>query len=96
MKLQQIFQALDEMSLRLFNRDHSVKEALHCIGVAKQLFPGRVSMDVIFGRPNQTTERLAKYYGNIFLWKLAYVSLNLTKFFSSTRIITLLCWISTH
>ncbi|XP_071535057.1 radical S-adenosyl methionine domain-containing protein 1, mitochondrial-like isoform X2 [Panulirus ornatus] len=49
-------QTLDETSLRLFNRDHSVKEAMHCIGVARQLFPGRVSMDIIFGRPSQTTE----------------------------------------
>ncbi|XP_045619968.2 radical S-adenosyl methionine domain-containing protein 1, mitochondrial isoform X1 [Procambarus clarkii] len=49
-------QALDAASLRLLNRDHSVQEALHCISIAKQLFPGRLSVDLIFGRPNQTTE----------------------------------------
>lgn len=53
-------QALDETSLRLLNRDHSVPEALHCINIAKQLFPGRVSVDLIFGRPNQTSGSLVK------------------------------------
>lgn len=50
-------QALDEKSLRLLNRDHNVKDAVRCTEVARQLFPGRASMDLIFGRPYQTKER---------------------------------------
>ncbi|XP_042228643.1 radical S-adenosyl methionine domain-containing protein 1, mitochondrial-like isoform X2 [Homarus americanus] len=53
-------QALDESSLRLLNRDHSIKEAMQCIHVAKQLFPGRMSIDLIFGRPAQTTQSWAQ------------------------------------
>lgn len=50
-------QALDDSSLKFFNRDHSVEEALKFIEYAKKLFPGRVSLDLIFGRPRQTHKR---------------------------------------
>ncbi|XP_063597352.1 radical S-adenosyl methionine domain-containing protein 1, mitochondrial-like [Penaeus indicus] len=50
-------QALDDSSLKFFNRDHSVEEALKSIEYAKKLFPGRVSLDLIFGRPRQTLKR---------------------------------------
>ncbi|XP_047478804.1 radical S-adenosyl methionine domain-containing protein 1, mitochondrial-like [Penaeus chinensis] len=50
-------QALDDSSLKFFNRDHSVEEALKSIEYAKKIFPGRVSLDLIFGRPRQTHKR---------------------------------------
>ncbi|KAK4328420.1 hypothetical protein Pmani_001168 [Petrolisthes manimaculis] len=50
-------QSLDNDVLRHLNRDHSVSDAVACINVAQQLFTGRVSLDAIFGLPNQTLER---------------------------------------
>ncbi|CAL4091589.1 unnamed protein product, partial [Meganyctiphanes norvegica] len=47
-------QALDDNSLKLLNRDHAVNESLECLNLARFLFPGKVSIDLIFGRPKQT------------------------------------------
>lgn len=49
-------QSLAEEDLRVLGRDHSVEEALRCLEVSKELFPGRTSVDLIFGRPNQTPD----------------------------------------
>ena len=44
------------------------KEALESISIAKKYFPGRTSLDMIWGRPSQT----------IFQWELEFeVKLNL-------------------
>ncbi|XP_071808239.1 radical S-adenosyl methionine domain-containing protein 1, mitochondrial-like [Asterias amurensis] len=46
-------QALNDKDLQLLGRDHTSDESRKCIEEARRLFPGRVSIDVIFGRPGQ-------------------------------------------
>ena len=38
----------------MLGRDHSSQHALHTISEARRLCPGRVSVDVMFGRPGQS------------------------------------------
>ncbi|KAK9762312.1 hypothetical protein K7432_012080 [Basidiobolus ranarum] len=49
-------QALNDADLKIFGRDHSVKEALVCLREAKKIFPGQVTFDLIYGRQGQTLE----------------------------------------
>ncbi|XP_048846642.1 radical S-adenosyl methionine domain-containing protein 1, mitochondrial isoform X2 [Brienomyrus brachyistius] len=49
-------QSLHDEALRVLGRDHNSQDALHTIAEAQRLCPGRVSVDVIFGRPGQTVE----------------------------------------
>lgn len=46
-------QALDDAALRFLGRLHGVEEALRALAVAQACF-GRVSFDLIYGRPGQT------------------------------------------
>ncbi|XP_077980008.1 radical S-adenosyl methionine domain-containing protein 1, mitochondrial-like [Glandiceps talaboti] len=46
-------QSLNNQDLKILGRDHSVEESLKCLTEAKQLFPGKTSVDLIFGRPGQ-------------------------------------------
>ncbi|KAK2169431.1 hypothetical protein LSH36_10g12000, partial [Paralvinella palmiformis] len=46
-------QSLIDEDLRVLGRQHSITEALNCLEIAKSLFPGRTSVDIIFGRPSQ-------------------------------------------
>lgn len=48
-------QALDDRDLRFLGRLHDVDEALHAIGLARDIFP-RLSFDLIYARPGQTPE----------------------------------------
>ncbi|MEO9339538.1 radical SAM family heme chaperone HemW [Mesorhizobium sp. SB112] len=48
-------QALNEKDLRFLGRLHNVPEALHAIGLAREIFP-RLSFDLIYARPGQTVE----------------------------------------
>ena len=48
-------QALDDRDLKFLGRLHNVEEALHAIGLARDIFP-RLSFDLIYARPNQTPE----------------------------------------
>uniref|UniRef100_A0A0B7AGX1 Radical S-adenosyl methionine domain-containing protein 1, mitochondrial n=1 Tax=Arion vulgaris TaxID=1028688 RepID=A0A0B7AGX1_9EUPU len=47
-------QTLNSSGLNILGRDHSAEESLRCLEMAKSLFPGRVSVDLIFGWPGQT------------------------------------------
>ncbi|XP_018612601.2 radical S-adenosyl methionine domain-containing protein 1, mitochondrial isoform X1 [Scleropages formosus] len=47
-------QSLHDEDLRVLGRDHSSQDALRTVAEAQRLCPGRVSVDVIFGRPGQT------------------------------------------
>ncbi|XP_022093495.1 radical S-adenosyl methionine domain-containing protein 1, mitochondrial-like [Acanthaster planci] len=47
-------QALNDNDLKLLGRDHTTSESLQCIEEARRVFPGRLSLDIIFGRPGQT------------------------------------------
>ncbi|KAM9745050.1 radical S-adenosyl methionine domain-containing protein 1, mitochondrial isoform 1-T1 [Menidia menidia] len=52
-------QSLQDKDLKSLGRDHSSREALQTIAEARRLCPGRVSVDVMFGRPEQTVEAWA-------------------------------------
>ncbi|KAI9225117.1 hypothetical protein BC828DRAFT_401606 [Blastocladiella britannica] len=47
-------QALDQPTLDLFERDHSVDLALRALDDAKAVFPGQVTADFIWARPGQS------------------------------------------
>lgn len=49
-------QSLQDDDLKSLGRDHDSHEALQTIEEARRLCPGRVSVDVMFGRPKQTVE----------------------------------------
>ena len=48
-------QALNDPDLRFLGRLHDVSEALHAIGLAREIFP-RLSFDLIYARPGQTLD----------------------------------------
>ncbi len=48
-------QALDDTTLKFLGRKHDLKEALRAIDIARSTF-GRTSFDLIYARPEQTTE----------------------------------------
>ncbi|XP_058027354.1 radical S-adenosyl methionine domain-containing protein 1, mitochondrial isoform X3 [Ahaetulla prasina] len=47
-------QSLDNAELKLLGRTHTASDALRTLEEAKKLFPGRTSIDLIFGLPGQT------------------------------------------
>lgn len=47
-------QSLDNAELKLLGRNHTACDALRTLEEAKKLFPGRTSIDLIFGLPGQT------------------------------------------
>ena len=51
-------QALNDRDLKFLGRLHNVPEALHAIGLARDIFP-RLSFDLIYARPGQTEENWA-------------------------------------
>jgi putative oxygen-independent coproporphyrinogen III oxidase len=52
-------QALNDADLKFLGRLHNVEEALHAIGLAREIFP-RLSFDLIYARPKQTPEAWEK------------------------------------
>lgn len=48
-------QALNDRDLKFLGRLHNVTEALHAIGLAREIFP-RLSFDLIYARPGQSPE----------------------------------------
>ncbi|CAN7455117.1 radical SAM family heme chaperone HemW [Aminobacter sp. LjRoot7] len=51
-------QALNDADLRFLGRLHNVEEALHAIGLAREIFP-RLSFDLIYARPGQQPDAWA-------------------------------------
>ncbi|XP_033748642.1 radical S-adenosyl methionine domain-containing protein 1, mitochondrial-like isoform X2 [Pecten maximus] len=49
-------QAFKDTDLKVLGREHSSLDSIKCIEEAVSLYPGRVSVDVIFGRPGQTLD----------------------------------------
>ncbi|XP_067913881.1 radical S-adenosyl methionine domain-containing protein 1, mitochondrial isoform X2 [Heterodontus francisci] len=49
-------QALCDHDLKILGRDHTAQEALWSLEEAKKLYPGRTSVDILFGRPGQSLE----------------------------------------
>lgn len=48
-------QALNDRDLKFLGRLHNVSEAVHAIGLAREIFP-RLSFDLIYARPGQTPQ----------------------------------------
>ncbi|NXG49467.1 RSAD1 protein, partial [Psilopogon haemacephalus] len=53
-------QSLNDTELRLLGREHTAAEARSTVEVARELFPGRTSLDLIFGLPGQSQEAWAQ------------------------------------
>ncbi|XP_070779798.1 radical S-adenosyl methionine domain-containing protein 1, mitochondrial [Enoplosus armatus] len=53
-------QSLQDEDLKILGRDHGSHQALQTIEEARRLCPGRVSVDVMFGRPNQSVDSWEK------------------------------------
>ncbi|XP_039198781.1 radical S-adenosyl methionine domain-containing protein 1, mitochondrial isoform X1 [Crotalus tigris] len=53
-------QSLDNGELKLLGRNHTACDALRTLEEAKKLFPGRTSIDLIFGLPGQTVASWAQ------------------------------------
>ncbi|XP_033923656.1 radical S-adenosyl methionine domain-containing protein 1, mitochondrial [Melopsittacus undulatus] len=49
-------QSLDDAELRLLGREHTAAEAQAAVEAARGLFPGRTSIDLIFGLPRQSLD----------------------------------------
>lgn len=49
-------QSMQDADLEVLGRDHSLCQALQTIEEAQRLCPGRVSVDVMFGRPGQSVK----------------------------------------
>ncbi|NWH67621.1 RSAD1 protein, partial [Geococcyx californianus] len=47
-------QSLDDAELQLLGREHTAAEAQEAVEVAQRLFPGRTSIDLLFGLPGQS------------------------------------------
>lgn len=53
-------QSLCDEDLKFLGRQHSADDAIRCVSDVKTLFPGKVSIDIMFGRPNQTVKQWEK------------------------------------
>ncbi|XP_066836350.1 radical S-adenosyl methionine domain-containing protein 1, mitochondrial isoform X11 [Anser cygnoides] len=53
-------QSLDDAELRLLGREHTADEARAAVEAARGLFPGRTSIDLLFGLPGQSREAWAQ------------------------------------
>ncbi|XP_071620357.1 radical S-adenosyl methionine domain-containing protein 1, mitochondrial isoform X1 [Heliangelus exortis] len=53
-------QSLDDAELRLLGREHTAAEARSAVEAARGLFPGRTSIDLLFGLPGQSCGAWAK------------------------------------
>lgn len=54
------FQSLQDDDLKVLGRDHTSLQALQTLDKARSLCPGRVSVDIMFGRPGQSVESWEK------------------------------------
>ncbi|NXE29080.1 RSAD1 protein, partial [Ardeotis kori] len=53
-------QSLDDAELRLLGREHTAAEARRAVEAARGLFPGRTSLNLLFGLPGQSREAWAR------------------------------------
>ncbi|KAJ3322271.1 radical S-adenosyl methionine domain-containing protein 1 [Boothiomyces sp. JEL0866] len=67
-------QSLDDQMLKIMNRDHSVKDALKAIDLARSNFDN-VSLDFIWGRPGQTLKQWESELQQIFAFGANHLSL---------------------
>ena len=50
-------QSFDDADLKFMNRSHNVKEALECIRLAKKVGFDNITIDLIYGLPNQSNDK---------------------------------------
>jgi oxygen-independent coproporphyrinogen-3 oxidase len=67
-------QALNDSDLRFLGRLHDVEQALHAIGLAREIFP-RLSFDLIYARPGQTLAAWEKELGEAISYAADHLSL---------------------
>ncbi|NXC52938.1 RSAD1 protein, partial [Aleadryas rufinucha] len=53
-------QSLDDAELRMLGREHTAAEARKAVETARGLFPGRTSIDLLFGLPGQSRDAWAR------------------------------------
>ncbi|NXD28696.1 RSAD1 protein, partial [Spelaeornis formosus] len=53
-------QSLDDAELRMLGREHTAAQARKAVEAARELFPGRTSIDLIFGLPRQSLDAWAQ------------------------------------
>ncbi|KAL2297733.1 hypothetical protein Nmel_016296, partial [Mimus melanotis] len=53
-------QSLDDAELRMLGREHTAAEAGQAVEAARGLFPGRTSIDLLFGLPGQSRDAWAQ------------------------------------
>ncbi|RMB92300.1 hypothetical protein DUI87_31412 [Hirundo rustica rustica] len=53
-------QSLDDAELRMLGREHTATEARKAVEAARGLFPGRTSIDLLFGLPKQSRDAWAQ------------------------------------
>lgn len=53
-------QSLDDSELRMLGREHTAAEAWKAVEAARGLFPGRTSIDLLFGLPGQSRDAWAQ------------------------------------
>ncbi|NXP41411.1 RSAD1 protein, partial [Leiothrix lutea] len=53
-------QSLDDAELRMLGREHTAAEARKAVEAARGLFPGRTSIDLLFGLPGQSQDAWAQ------------------------------------
>ncbi|NXY65647.1 RSAD1 protein, partial [Callaeas wilsoni] len=53
-------QSLDDAELRMLGREHTAAEAQKAVEAARGLFPGRTSIDLLFGLPGQSLDAWAQ------------------------------------
>ncbi|NXK09358.1 RSAD1 protein, partial [Herpetotheres cachinnans] len=53
-------QSLDDVELQLLGREHTAAEARGAVEAARDLFPGRTSLDLLFGLPGQSRDAWAQ------------------------------------
>ena len=68
-------QALDDRELKFLNRDHNVHQAWRSVQESLEVFPQSTSVDIIFGRPNQSVSTLESELYQLIETRVPHVSL---------------------
>lgn len=64
-----------DVELASLGRTHTVEESMECLDRAMHLFPGQVSVDVLYGRPGQTLDSWLQEVQQVVQLGTAHVSL---------------------
>ena len=67
-------QSFDDADLKFMNRSHNAKEALNCIKFAKKSGFDNITIDLIYGLPNQSNENWKKNLAKMFSLDIQHFS----------------------